>query len=167
MGLFTKDIKTFDDLFVHTLRDVYHAEHQILKALPKMIDKTTDGGLRDALSAHLVETEGHVRRLEQVFQMLGVEAKAVTCPAIDGIIKEANEIAADVADKQVLDAAIVAAAQAVEHYEITRYGSLATWAKELGREDCASVLVATLDEEKAADTKLTQIAKGRVNAEAA
>lgn len=167
MGLFSKDIKTLDDLFVHTLQDIYYAEHQILKALPKMIGKATDSELKDALSEHLEQTKGHVRRLEQVFEMHGAEAKAVDCPAIDGIIKEANEIVGDIGDKQVLDAAIVAAAQAVEHYEITRYGTLATWAKQLGRDDCAAVLVETLEEEKEADEILTDVAKGRVNAEAA
>jgi ferritin-like metal-binding protein YciE len=167
MGLFSKDIKTLDDLFVHTLQDIYYAENQILKALPKMIGKATNVELKDALSEHLEQTKGHIERLEQVFEMHGAEAKAVNCPAIDGIIKEANEIVGDIADKQVLDAAIVAAAQAVEHYEITRYGTLATWAKQLGREDCAEILVETLEEEKEADEILTDVAKGRVNAEAA
>lgn len=167
MGLFSKDIETLDDLFVHTLRDVYYAENQILKALPKMIRKATDPGLRQALSEHLEQTRTHVDRLEQVFEMHGAERKAIDCPAMDGILKEADEIVADVADKQVLDAAIIAAAQAVEHYEITRYGTLATWAKQLGRDDCASVLVETLEEEKEADDILTDVAKGRVNAEAA
>jgi ferritin-like metal-binding protein YciE len=167
MGLFSKDIETLDDLFVHTLRDVYYAENQILKALPKMIKKATDPGLRQALSEHLEQTRTHVDRLEQVFEMHGAERKAIDCPAMDGILKEADEIVADVADKQVLDAAIIAAAQAVEHYEITRYGTLATWAKQLGRDDCASVLIETLEEEKEADEILTDVAKGRVNAEAA
>jgi ferritin-like metal-binding protein YciE len=167
MGLFSKDIETLDDLFVHTLQDIYYAENQILKALPKMIGKATDAELKDALSEHLEQTKGHVERLERVFEMHGAEVKAVNCPAIDGIIKEANEIVGDIGDKQVLDAAIVAAAQAVEHYEITRYGTLATWAKELGREDCAELLVETLEEEKEADEILTDVAKGRVNAEAA
>ena len=167
MGLFSKDIKTLDDLFVHTLQDVYYAENQILKALPKMIGKVSDGELRAALSEHVEQTRTHVERLERVFAMHGAEKKAVDCPAIDGIIKEANEIVGDIGDKQVLDAAIVAAAQAVEHYEITRYGTLATWAKQLGREDCAAVLVETLEEEKQADEILTDIAKGHVNAEAA
>ena len=167
MGLFSKDIKTLDDLFVHTLQDIYYAENQILKALPKMIGKATDRELKEALSEHLEQTKGHIQRLEQVFEMHGAEVKAVNCPAIDGIIKEANEIVGDIGDKSVLDAAIVAAAQAVEHYEITRYGTLATWAKQLGREDCAEILVETLEEEKEADEILTDVAKGRVNAEAA
>ena len=167
MGFFSKDIETMDDLFVHTLRDIYYAEDQILKALPKMIKKATDPGLRQALSEHLEQTRTHIERLEQVFEMHGAEPKAIDCPAMDGIIEEANEIVGDIGDKQVLDAAIIAAAQAVEHYEITRYGTLATWAKQLGREDCASVLVETLEEEKEADEILTDVAKGRVNAEAA
>lgn len=167
MGVISKDIKTLDDLFVHTLQDIYYAENQILKALPKMIKKVSDPELREALKEHLEQTRTHVERVEQVFAMHGAEAKAVDCPAIDGIIEEANEVAGDVADKQVLDAAIIAAAQAVEHYEITRYGTLATWARQLGREDCAAVLVVTLEEEKEADEILTEVAKGRANAEAA
>jgi len=167
MGLFSKDIETLDDLFVHTLRDIYYAENQILKALPKMIKKASDPGLVEALSEHLEQTKTHVARLEEVFRMHGAEPKAVDCPAMDGIIKEANELVGEVSDKQVLDAAIIAAAQAVEHYEITRYGTLATWAKQLGREDCMAVLVETLAEEKEADEILTDVAKGRVNAEAA
>jgi ferritin-like metal-binding protein YciE len=167
MGFFTKDIKTLDDLFVHTLRDIYYAEQQILKALPDMIDKATDTGLKQGLQAHLGETKTHVTRLEQVFKMHGVEAKGVDCPAIDGIIEETDDIAGDVADKQVLDAALIAAAQAVEHYEMTRYGTLIAWAKQLGRPDCASVLEQTLKEEKAADMKLTAFAERGVNAKAA
>lgn len=163
MGLFTKDIKTMDDLFVHTLRDIYYAENQILKALPGMIEKVTDDSLSDALSEHLEETRNHVARLERVFEMHGAAVKAVKCPAIDGIIKEAEEIAGDVEDDRVLDAAIIASAQAVEHYEITRYGTLIAWATELGREDCAAVLEETLAEEEAADEKLTEMAEGRVN----
>jgi ferritin-like metal-binding protein YciE len=167
MGLFSKDIRTLDDLFVHTLRDVYYAEKQLLKALPTMIDKATNRGLKQGLQSHLKETEGHVTRLEKVFEMHGVKAKAVDCPAIDGIIEEAEEIAGDVADKDVLDAAIIAAGQAAEHYEIARYGTLVEWAKQLGRQDCASVLEKTLAEEKAADAKLTTLAEGGVNRKAA
>ncbi|MFV0625704.1 ferritin-like domain-containing protein [Sphingomonas sp. ac-8] len=166
MGLFTKDIATLDDLFVHTLQDIYYAENQITKALPKMIDKATDAQLRKGFETHLKETEGQIARLERVFEMHGSKAKAVTCPAIDGIIKEANELAGDIADKKVLDAALIAAAQAVEHYEITRYGTLIAWAKELGRADCASVLQETLDEEKATDDKLTKMAESKVNQKA-
>jgi ferritin-like metal-binding protein YciE len=167
MGFFSKDIETMDNLFVHTLRDIYYAEKQILKALPEMIEKATDPKLKQSFTSHLAETKGHVQRVEQVFQMHGVEAKAVNCPAIDGIIKEANEVAGEVADKQVLDAALIAAAQAVEHYEMTRYGTLVAWAKQLGRSDCAAVLQKNLDEEKAADQKLTALAEGGVNRKAA
>jgi ferritin-like metal-binding protein YciE len=167
MGLFSKDIETMDDLFVHTLRDIYYAEHQIIKSLPKTIDKTTSSELKGSLQNHLRETQNHVTRLDRVFKMHGAEAKGVDCPAIDGILKEANEVAGDVADKSVLDAAIVASAQAVEHYEITRYGTLIAWAKELGREDCASVLAETLAEEKRADQKLSDLAETRINRQAA
>jgi ferritin-like metal-binding protein YciE len=167
MGFFTKDIKTMDDLFVHTLRDIYYAEKRILKALPEMIDKTTDATLKAGFKSHLKETEQHVSRLEEVFRMHGAEAKTVTCPAIDGIIQEAEEISGDISDKEVLDAALAAAAQAVEHYEITRYGTLIAWAKQLGRADCAAVLARTLEEEKAADAKLTKVAESKLNVRAA
>ena len=168
MGIFSKDIKTLDDLFVHQLQDIYYAEMQIQKALPKMIAKATNPQLKAGFEKHLQETNGHVERVEQVFEMHGVEAKAVTCPAIDGIIKEANEVAGEIDDKQVLDAALIAAAQAVEHYEISRYGTLIAWAKQLGRNDCATVLKKTLDEEKATDKKLTDLAEaGGVNLQAA
>ncbi|HEX3217537.1 MAG TPA: ferritin-like domain-containing protein [Aestuariivirgaceae bacterium] len=167
MGLFTKDIRTLDDLFVHTLQDIYYAENQITKALPTMISKATDRQLKQGFETHLTETKGHVKRLEQVFQMHGKSPKAVDCPAIDGIIKEANEVAGDIGDKEVLDAALLASAQAVEHYEITRYGTLIAWAKQLGRPDCARVLQQNLEEEKATDKKLTAIAESKVNKKAA
>lgn len=167
MGLFSKDIKTLDDLFVHQLRDIYYAEKQIVQALPDMIEKAKDPGLKQGFEAHLGETKNHVKRLEQVFKMHGVEAKGVECPAIDGIIEEADEIAGEVDDKKVLEAALIAAAQAVEHYEITRYGTLIAWAKQLGRPDCASVLQENLEEEKAADSKLTSLAERSVNVKAA
>lgn len=167
MGLFTKDIKTMNDLFVHQLQDIYYAEQQLVKALPKMAEKATEPQLKQGFLSHLNETKEHVKRLEQVFQMNGTEVKAVDCPAIDGIIKEANETAGEVADKAVLDAALINAAQAAEHYEIVRYGSLIAWAKQLGRNDCASILQKTLDEEKATDKKLTAMAEGGVNLRAA
>jgi ferritin-like metal-binding protein YciE len=167
MGFFTRDIKTMDDLFVHTLRDIYYAEKQIEKALPKMVEKATDPSLKQAFKMHLGETKDHVKRVEQVFKMHGVDVKGVDCPAIDGIVEEADDIAGEVDDKQVLDAALIAAAQAVEHYEMTRYGTLVAWAKQLGRADCASVLQQNLDEEKAADQKLTKLAESNVNRKAA
>ena len=167
MGLFTADIKSLDDLFVHQLQDIYYAENQITKALPKMIAKATDAQLKRGFEKHLAETRTHVQRLEQVFEMHGQTPKAVTCPAIDGIIKEADEVSGEIDDKSVLDAALVASAQAVEHYEITRYGTLIAWAKRLGRNDCASVLEQTLQEEKATDQALTKIADAQVNRRAA
>ena len=167
MGLFTKDIKTMDDLFVHQLQDIYYAEKQLVKALPTMAEKATDPMLRQGFLTHLEETREHVKRLEQVFEMHGTEVKAVNCPAIDGIIEEADEVAGEVADKSVLDAALINAGQAAEHYEITRYGSLIAWAKQLGRNDCAAILQKTLDEEKATDKKLTTLAESRVNLRAA
>ena len=167
MGLFTKDIKTMNDLFLHQLQDIYYAEKQLVKALPKMAEKATDKQLKQGFLTHLDETKTQVQRLEQVFQMLGAPAKAVDCPAIDGIIKEANEVAGEVADKSVLDAALINSAQAAEHYEIARYGSLVAWAKQLGRNDAATILQKTLDEEKAADKKLTTLAESKVNLRAA
>jgi ferritin-like metal-binding protein YciE len=167
VGLFTKDIKTMNDLFVHQLQDVYYAEQQLVKALPKMADQATDKQLKQGFLTHLEETKTHVERLEQVFKMHGAAVKAVDCPAIDGIIEEANEVAGEVADKSVLDAALINAAQAAEHYEIARYGSLIAWARQLGRNDCAAILRKTLDEEKATDQKLTSLAEGKVNIRAA
>jgi ferritin-like metal-binding protein YciE len=167
MGLFTKDIKSMHDLFLHTLKDVHYAEKQIVKALPSMVEKATDEGLKQSFADHLAETHNHVARLEEAFQLLDETIKSVNCPAIDGIIKEANEIAGDIEDKDVLDAALIMAAQAVEHYEITRYGTLIAWAQQLGRDDVADLLQQTLDEEKTADQKLTVLAERHINAEAA
>ena len=140
MGLFSKDIKTMDDLFVHT-----SARHVLRRAanpqaLPGMIAKATDAQLKQTFQTHLGETKNQVTRLEQVFKMHGADAKGIDCPAIDGIIEEAEEVAGEIDDKAVLNAALASAAQAVEHYEIARYGTLVAWAKELGRNDCASVL---------------------------
>ncbi|MDX7951000.1 ferritin-like domain-containing protein [Lichenihabitans sp. Uapishka_5] len=163
MGLFTKDIKTLNDLFVHQLKDIYYAENRIAKALPQMIKKATNAALKEGFELHLTQTETHIKNVEEVFRMHGVAVEAVTCPAIDGIIKEAEEVAGEVADKQVLDAALIAAAQAVEHYEMTRYGTLVAWAKRLGRADCAAVLEKNLKDEKDADAKLTALADAEVN----
>ncbi len=167
MGLFSSSIKTLDDLFVHTLRDIYYAEKQIKKGLPSMIEKANNAELKSGFQSHLKETEGQLDRLEQVFKQHGVEAKAVECPAIDGILKETSEIASDVGDAEVMDAALIAAAQAVEHYEITRYGTLVAWAKQLGRDDCAKLLQQNLDEEHAADGKLNSLANQGINQKAA
>ena len=167
MGLFTTPIKTMDDLYQHQLQDIYYAENQITKSLTEMIAKAKNASLKQAFQKHLGETEQQIKMVEQVFRMHGKEPKGVTCPAIDGIISEAQDIAGDVEDKQVLDAALLAAAQAVEHYEITRYGTLVAWAKQLGRQDCASVLHQILEQEKATDQKLNRIAESKVNQRAA
>ena len=158
MGLFTKDIKTMEDMFVHGLQDIYYAEHQITKALPKMIEKATNRDLAAGLKAHLEETNSQIERLQKVFQKLGKDPKAADCPAIDGLIKEADTLVGEIDDKAVLDAAIVASAQAVEHYEIARYGTLIAWAEELGHDDVVRFLTTNLNEEKAANTKLNTVA---------
>ena len=158
MGLFSKEIATMDDLLLHGLKDVFYAENQIVKALPKMIDKATNRDLTKGLSQHLEETKKQIDRLEQVFRLLGAEPKGVKCPAINGLIDEADEVAGEVDDKNVLDAAIVGSAQAVEHYEMARYGTLIAWAEELGRDDVVRLLNTNLKEEKAADKKLSTIA---------
>lgn len=138
-----------------------------MKALPKMADKATDKVLSQGFLTHLEETKTHVQRLEEAFRMWGAEVKAVDCPAIDGIIEEADEVAGEVADKSVLDAALINAGQAAEHYEIARYGSLIAWARLLGRNDCASILQKTLDEERTTDKKQTSLAEGKINLRAA
>src|SRR5215813_1976972 len=148
MGFFSKDIKNMDDLFVHTLRDVYYAERQILSALPDMIEKANDPQLKQGFQSHLAETRNQVGRLEKVFRLHGHEPSGVDCPAIDGIIEEADDVAGEVDDSSVLDAALIAAAQAVEHYEITRYGSLIAWARQLGRNDSVQLLQQNLEEER-------------------
>ncbi|MCO4319407.1 ferritin-like domain-containing protein [Phyllobacterium sp. 21LDTY02-6] len=167
MGFFSKDIKSMDDLFVHTLRDIYYAENQIVKALPEMIDKASNQELKSGFEKHLQETQMQIERLEQVFKQHGVDVSGVNCPAIDGILEEADEVAGEVDDDQVLDAALIAAAQAVEHYEITRYGTLVAWANQLGRPDCAALLQQNLDEEMKTDKTLTGLAESHVNAAAA
>ncbi|MDF2115581.1 ferritin-like domain-containing protein [Roseiarcaceae bacterium H3SJ34-1] len=166
MGLFTKDIKSMDDLFLHVVQDIYYAEQQITKALPDMIEKATNRELTAAFKAHLQETEKQISRLEKVFELLGQQPKGTACPAIDGIIKEANEIAGEIEDKKVLDAALIAAAQAVEHYEMTRYGTLIAWANELGQDAIARLFNTTLKEERATDKKLSGIAEKKVNLKA-
>jgi ferritin-like metal-binding protein YciE len=167
MGIFSKDIQSFDDLFLHQLQDIYYAENQITKALPTMIEKATDPQLKQGFQTHLRETEAQIKRLDQIFKMMGQSTKGVDCPAIDGIIEEADEVAGEVADKNVLDAALIASAQAVEHYEMSRYGTLIAWAKLLGRDDAVKLLQQTLNEEEATDKKLTALAESKVNARAA
>ena len=163
MGLFSKDIKNLEDLYKHGLQDIYYAENQIVKSLPDMIENATDAELKRGLREHLRETEGQVKRLEQVFALHGERPSGTKCPAIDGIIKEGGDLMGEVEDNAVLNVGIIAAAQAVEHYEITRYGALIAWAKELGHGQDATILARNLSEEKAADKKLTALADKRVN----
>jgi len=158
MGLFSKDIQTMDDLLLHGLQDIYYAENQIVKALPKMIDKATNRDLTKGLRDHLEETKKQIERLDQVFKKLGQQPKGVKCPAIDGLIEEADEVAGEVADKDILDATIVGSAQSVEHYEMARYGTLIAWAESLGHDDIIRLLTTNLNEEKAADKKLSSVA---------
>jgi ferritin-like metal-binding protein YciE len=158
VGLFSKDIKTMEDLLLHGLQDIYYAEQQITKALPKLIGQATNRDLAQALKLHLEETNKQVERLEQVFKKLDQKPSGTDCPAIDGLIKEADATSSEIDDKSVLDAAIVASAQAVEHYEIARYGTLIAWAEELGHDDIIRLLTTNLNEEKAANTKLNTVA---------
>lgn len=158
MGLFAKDIETMDDLLIHGLQDIYYAENQIIAALPKLIDKATNRDLSKGLRAHLEETKKQVERLDQVFKKLDTAPEGTKCPAIDGLITEADELAGEVVDKEVLDAATVGSAQSVEHYEIARYGTLIAWAEALGHDDIVRLLNTNLNEEKAADKKLSTVA---------
>ncbi|NNJ74291.1 MAG: ferritin-like domain-containing protein [Anderseniella sp.] len=160
-------IKTLDDLFIHTLKDIFFAETQIKKALPKMIENADDGKLRGLFEDHLDEINTHLERLERAFQLLGKDASGEKCPAIVGIITEAEELMSEIDDADTRDAAMIGAAQAVEHYEITRYGTLCVWANQLGYNEVRDLLEQTLSEEKDADDKLSQIAEGKLNAQAA
>jgi len=167
MGWFSSDIDTFEELFIHTLQDIYYAEHQIRKALPDMIEKASDAELKKGFRMHLKQTDGQIKRLDRVFKMMKSVPQGTKCPAIDGIIEEANEIAGEIENKTILNAALIAAAQAVEHYEITRYGTLTAWARVIGRGDVAKVLNMNLKEEKATDKKLGGIARRKINKKAA
>ena len=159
-------INTMDELFVATLKDIYYAEKQILKALPGMVKKAKEPELKKALEAHREETEGQVSRLEQVFKLLDHPARGKKCDAIEGIIAEAKEHMEEIENDQVLDAGMISSAQAVEHYEICRYGTLIEWAKDLGHDDAIKLLQQTLDEEKNADKLLSRIAKSSSNRKA-
>jgi ferritin-like metal-binding protein YciE len=159
--------KGLEDLFLNTLKDVYYAEKQILRALPKMAKAAESEELRRAFQTHRDETEGQIERLEQVFEALGKRAQGKTCEAIQGIIEEGKEIMEDFAESEALDAGLIAAGQAVEHYEISRYGTLRAWAQELGLTDAAGLLEETLEEEKKTDKLLSELAEARVNQKAA
>ncbi|HVJ78502.1 MAG TPA: ferritin-like domain-containing protein [Hyphomicrobium sp.] len=159
-------MQTLHELFEETVRDIYYAEKKILKALPKMAKKASSEDLSAAFEAHLEETEGQIERLEQIFEMLGKNARGKTCPAIDGIIEEAEEVMKEAETDAVRDAAMLAAAQAVEHYEISRYGTLKSWAGKVGMTDAVKLIDETLQQEKATDVKLSELAESEINVEA-
>ena len=159
--------KTLHDLFLDTLKDVYYAEKQLLKALPKMAKAAQDPALKAGFEKHHGETEGHVERIEKIFEILGVAARAKTCDAILGILEEGKSIMDDYKGTIALDAGLISAGQAAEHYEIARYGTLKTWAEQLGLNDAVKLLDATLNEEKATDKALSQLAVSTENAKAA
>ncbi len=161
------DEKTLDDLFLDTLKDIYYAEKQIVKTLPKMAKAAQSPDLKAGFEQHLEETEGHVERLEQVFELIGKPARGKTCDAILGIIEEGKSIMDEFKGTQALDSGLVSAAQAVEHYEIARYGTLKTWARQLGLDAAVALFDATLKEEEATDQKLTKLATSQVNLKAA
>ncbi len=161
------DEKTLDDLFLDTLKDIYYAEKQIVKTLPKMAKAAQSPDLKAGFEQHLEETEGHVERLEQVFELIGKPARGKTCDAILGIIEEGKSIMDEFKGTQALDAGLVSAAQAVEHYEIARYGTLKTWARQLGLDAAVALFDAILKEEEATDQKLTKLATSQVNLKAA
>jgi len=154
---------TLQDMFEHELKDIYYAEKALVKALPKMAKGASSDKLREGIEEHLEQTKGHVERLEQVFQLIDVTARGKKCDAMDGLIEEGSKLLAEDADPDVLDAGIIAAAQKVEHYEIATYGTLCTWARQLGLEDAADLLGETLEEEKQTDLKLTELAETEVN----
>src|SRR3954471_17738786 len=167
-------IRTMDDLLIHGLQDVYYAENQIAKTLPEMMEKSSDPMLREGFKLHLEETQEQIKRLDQVFQALGQAPKGVTCQAVLGLIEEGQEVVGQIDDKDLRDAAIIASAQAIEHYEINRYGTLIAWAqqlghretvdeKQLGNVEIVDLLQLSLDEEKDIDRKLTALAESRVN----
>lgn len=159
--------KTLDDLFLDTLKDIYYAEKQILKTLPKMAKAAQSEELRAGFEQHAVETEGQIERLEQVFELIGKPARGKTCEAILGIIEEGKSIMDEFKGTIALDAGLVSSAQAVEHYEIARYGTLKTWAAQLGLKDAVALFDQTLQEEVATDKKLSQVATANVNQKAA
>ncbi|MBX3730967.1 MAG: ferritin-like domain-containing protein [Verrucomicrobiae bacterium] len=151
-------MKTLENLLLDELADMYDAEHRLVKALPKMVEAATHEELKAAFQAHLTETEGHVQKVEQVFQIFGKEARQAKCEATVGLLKEADEIASDNEDSPTINAALICAAQKVEHYEIASYGCLRTWAEELGNAKAARLLGEILGQEKAADEDLTLLA---------
>ncbi|WP_079211021.1 ferritin-like domain-containing protein [Brucella pituitosa] len=158
--------RNLDDLFYDTLKDIYYAERKILKTLPKMARAASDEKLKAAFETHREQTETHVERLQQCFELLGKRAQGKTCDAIEGIIAEGEEIIEEFSDSPALDAGLISSAQAVEHYEITRYGTLKRWAETLGHKDIAKLLDQTLQEEGQTDKDLTSLAETSANATA-
>jgi ferritin-like metal-binding protein YciE len=154
---------SMDALFLNELKDVYNAEKQIVKALPRMAKAANSDALRDAFTKHLRETEGHVRRLEQIFKSLDLAPRGKTCKGMEGLLEEGKEILEDDGAPEVIDAALISAAQRVEHYEMAAYGCLRTYAQLLGRDDAAELLQQTLAEEEAADETLTALGEGGIN----
>lgn len=160
-------MQNLEDLLKEDLKDVLHAENQIVKALPKMIKKTSNPELKDAMTTHLEETKGHVERVEQVMELLGMPVRGKTCKAMQGIIEEGKEVMEEDAEDDVMDAALIGAAQKVEHYEIATYGTLCTYAEMLGLKEAKRLLGQNLEEEKMTDQKLTALAESVINLEAA
>jgi ferritin-like metal-binding protein YciE len=159
--------KTLNDLFIHALSDVYSAEKQLTKALPQLARASTNPELRQAFEMHLEETNGQIERIDQIVESSGVKLKRIKCVAMEGLVEEGREQIEEIEKGPVLDAAIIGAAQKVEHYEIATYGTLAALAKQLGQQDAMKLLLETLEEEKATDKKLTILAEQKVSAEAA
>jgi ferritin-like metal-binding protein YciE len=160
-------LKTMEDLFIHELKDIYYAEKKLIQNLPKMAKKAQSVELAQAIEQHFTETQEQVSRLEQVFKLCDLEPKGKGCPGIEGILEEAKEIMSDAKDPNVRDAGMLAGAQAVEHYEISKYGTLIAWAEELGMSEAIPLLKQTLQEEKNADRLLSRLAEGKLNREAA
>jgi ferritin-like metal-binding protein YciE len=156
-------MESLKDLFLDQLKDLYHAENQLVKALPKMSKAASNPQLQQAFDSHLQETQGHVQRLEQVFEELGEPAKGKTCKAMQGLIEEGKEAMDEDAEPEVMDAALIAAAQRIEHYEMAGYGCVRTYAQQLGQKQAANLLQQTLEEEGAADKKLTKLAETLIN----
>jgi len=159
--------KTLNDLFLETLKDIYNAEKQAIRGMSRMAKKVKSEELRTALETHREETERQVERLEKVFEMIDKPARGKTCEAINGLVEESKELMEDFADSEALDAGILASVQAIEHYEISRYGTMRTWAQQLGLQDAARLLEETLNEEKKTDELLTRIAEKAINQKAA
>ena len=160
-------IKTMHDLFVHTLQDIFYVEKKLASELPRMATKANNPELRRAFEDHASETEAHISRLEEVFELIELAPRGENCPALDGLLEETEDLLKDVKDPEVRDAGLLAAAQAVEHYEITRYGTLIAWSRQLGLSDAEPILEETLEEEKETDKLLTEIAESDINRKAA